>query len=144
MKALEISSWPGRGGGPEAGDARLLQRVGEARLDRHLRPDHHQVGGDLAGQGDQAARPRSALMSRVSPIAAMPGLPGAQTSRVSSGDCGDLPGQRVLAPAGADEEDVHRRWLSRGAHAGVKDQAGCARRLDPPQDLGDGAGTSTP
>ena len=42
---------------------------------------------------------------------AMPALPGAQQSFVASGARGDLPGQRVLAPARAEEEDVHGRLM---------------------------------
>ena len=84
-----------------------LQGVGEARLQRRLRPDHHQVGGDLPGQRHQAVDVGGRRRSRISPSAAMPGLPGAATSRVSQRRLGDLPGQGVLAPAGTDEEDVH-------------------------------------
>ena len=50
VKALEDSSWPAAAGA-ETGDARGGQGVGEAGLDGGFRPDHDQVGGDLARQG---------------------------------------------------------------------------------------------
>ena len=37
----------------------------------------------------------------------MPALPGAQIEPVGQRACRHLPGQRVLAPAGAEEENVH-------------------------------------
>ena len=128
-----------RGARPEAGDAGLCQRVGEARLERRLGPDDHQVGGDLAGQGDQAVD-----VGRLRPRASRRARPcrdcrARRPAASRSGDCGDLPGQRVLAPAGADEEDVHRRRASRVAQ-GVKVRPSCLALLDAIGSLGLGLG----
>ena len=38
---------------------------------------------------------------------AMPALPGAHQSFVSSGEFGDLPGQRMFAAAGTEQKNVH-------------------------------------
>ena len=82
-----------------------------------LRPDHHQVGGDLAGQGDLAGDVggrHGAGLGRASPC---PDCPARRPAGSTSGERGDLPGQGVLAPARADEEDVHAPalWRARGA-----------------------------
>jgi hypothetical protein len=42
------------GAWPKARDAGRGQGVSQPRFHRRLRADHHQVGGDLAGQRDQS------------------------------------------------------------------------------------------
>ena len=39
---------------------------------------------------------------------AVPALPGATNTWLTRGDCGAFPGQRVLAAAAADDQDLHR------------------------------------
>ena len=50
-----------------------------------------------------AARPGSSCASR-----AMPSLPGAASTRVDARAPRDLPGERVLASAAAEDQDPHR------------------------------------
>ena len=96
----------GLGRGSETGDARRGQTVGQAGGQRHLRPHHHQIGADFAGQGRQ-------------PLGVV-GLDGAKLAQLldariaGRGDqafdqrrLGDLPGQGVFAAARSDEKNVH-------------------------------------
>ncbi len=103
LRGLELRRGLGR---PEAGDPGLGQGVGEAGLQRSLGPHHHQIRGHLlrelhqggnVGRRDRGefAQPRHARIAR------------RDHQPARQGRLGDLPGQGVLAPAGADEEDVH-------------------------------------
>ena len=82
LAALELR---GRGGRPEAGDARGADRVGDAGDERRLGPDHDEVGADVAGERRDRGAGRSASTPRCSATAAVPALPGAQTSAVTAG-----------------------------------------------------------
>ena len=51
--------------------------------------------------------PSSARTGWQSPRRAIPGLPGCGVQRVQPGSLGELPGERMLAPARPDEEHLH-------------------------------------
>ncbi len=78
---------PGRGGGrAAAGDARRRHRVRQAGDQRRLRARHHQVDLRCGWRTAPARRGPVAPIGTSSASGAMPGLPGATHSLVSSGE----------------------------------------------------------
>ena len=101
--------------GPNARRPRALHRVDDARDERLLGADDHEVGVDARRR---ARRPpsgsvgvdRHALAER----RPCPGCPGARDDLVDRRRAREPPRERVLAPAGPDDEDALRHG-SRGA-----------------------------
>ena len=105
--------------GPNAAMPAALEVVHEARHERRLGADHHQV--DLALL--RRARPRRRPGRHSTPSRAMPALPGAQST---SGCCGLRSSVRTRAcsrPPGADDEDA----LAQSAE--MKSSTGIAERV---------------
>ena len=71
--------------GPKQAMPGVAQRVGDAGDERHLGPDDDQVGAHLAGQRDDRRRRRRRRPRGDGASAAVPALPGAQTSPVTAG-----------------------------------------------------------
>ena len=106
VKPFEPSSCAAARRGPNALMPARGKIVDEAGDQRRLGADHHET--------DRLARQKAAIAawspgSRATlvPHCAVPGLPGAMKSRSHRELPSELPGERVLAPARADEKDVH-------------------------------------
>ena len=104
LRALEprrFARWP------EDGDAGGGEIVDDAGDERRLRPDHDEVDSLLAAEGDDRRMigdvERDELGAFRDAGIARRGVELPELRRLR-----ELPGQRMLAPAGADEEDVHR------------------------------------
>ena len=121
------------GGGRDA--VRLAQILGEAlgafeprggfgraeRLDPGALEIIHDTGGErsLGSDHDEVDRARLAERDHVSVVGGIerdtlrlardPGVAGGAIKLVHQGACRDLPGQRVFAPARAEDEDIHGR-----------------------------------
>ena len=86
---------------PEDRDARVAKRVCQARDERRLRADH-----------DEVAKPEQALGIPGADGVALsdagdPGIPGGGVERLEARALGELPGERMLATPGADDQDPH-------------------------------------
>ena len=105
LRALE----PGRGAArPEAAHARLAQRVGDARDERRLGADHHEVHAGRGGRPREPRRVAGSAPASTTASARMPALPGRAQQLGRLRRAGERAYQRVLAPTGADDEDLHR------------------------------------
>ena len=95
-------------------DARRFQVVHHAGAERALRPDHHEV--DLVGLAERDDRGVVGDIERHAfGLARNAGVAGRAIEPVGERACRNFPGQRVFAPAGTEEEDVHwRTALARG------------------------------
>ena len=105
----------------EDGDAGVAERVGDARDERRLRADDDQVGRQRAGQRGDAVD-----VEHVHGVACRQardaGVAGRGVQLGHRGRAGERGGQRVLAAAGADDQDDHatptlsgaRIWSRRG------------------------------
>ena len=94
--------------GPEATQAGLPEFIDDTRDQRGLGTDDGQVDGVLAGEGEQGRNilgtDGDVLQTR------LPGGSGVARSHPDLGHAGGLsrfPGQRVLAPAAADDQYLH-------------------------------------
>ena len=117
LNALLPSSRAPSAPGPNVSDAARAQLVGEPGDERRLGPDDDQIDplGDrevAPGRRDRSGRPaRSARAARC------PGCRARATTAWPA--CAQPPGERVLATAAADDEDLHRKSLvPEVAHAG--------------------------
>ncbi len=108
----------GASAGPHGGNAGRPQRIGHARRERRLRPDHGELDGSLPGDAHDRLgvegiddRPSDARLAgdRV--------RSRRDDHLVDARLRGELPGQRVLPPAAADNQDPRR--LGRATHHGV-------------------------
>ena len=97
----------GRGGArAERGNAGRLQPVDQAEHQRQLGPRHHQLDAFLPAEGDDAGdvvgRERHAGRLARDRIAA-----GRAIQAIDERRCRERPAQRMLAPARADDQDLH-------------------------------------
>ena len=101
--------------GAEDGEAPAAQPIGEPRHQRRLGADDHQV--DVAAPAAKPASPVGVVDadSTQRGVARDPGLPGAAYSVLDERALRDLPGERVLAAAAADEQDLSLRRIPRRA-----------------------------
>src|SRR5581483_6833158 len=98
------------GAGPERGDPRVAQLVGDARDERRLRPDDDEVDVERASEADEpvavVGAHRMALRecgdSRVA---------GRRVQLVEERAPAELPGERVLTSSGADDQHPHAASL---------------------------------
>ena len=96
----------GTGAGAEDRQPALAQAIGQTRHQRHLGSDDDQVDVVASGEAGQAI----GVVQREIETPRMLGDPRVARRRPQMLDertLGDLPGERVLATAGADEEDPH-------------------------------------
>ena len=84
----------------------MAKRVCQARHERRLRADHDEVGLELPAKPEQALGVPGADRVALSE-AGDPGIPGGGVERLEARALGDLPGERVLATPGADDQDPH-------------------------------------
>ena len=82
LAALQLSRRSRR---TAAGDAGRLHRIGNAGDQRRFRPGHHQIDRVVLRESRPASGYPARRYPRIPPPPAMPGLPGAQYSLVSSG-----------------------------------------------------------
>ena len=102
---------PRRGRGrAEDGDPGGDERVGDAGRQRRLRPDDDELDRAVAGGRDdrRAGRAGRRRRSATRGSAAIASRPGATTTSFDARLGGELPGERVLAAAAADDEDPRR------------------------------------
>ena len=99
---------PGGGGArAEHGDPGVAQLVGNAGNERRLRADHDEVDVECAGKREQAlAVLRSDRVTRAEAGDAR--IPGRRVELSQLVRLAQLPGERVLAPPGADQQHLHR------------------------------------
>ena len=104
LRGLEPGRLPIRA---EDRDARLPEGIGDAGRQRRLRSDHHELRGVLPRQGDDRARiQRIDARDPDVGLGRDPGAPGRDQHLVDAGLAAQLPGERVLAAATADDEDA--------------------------------------
>ena len=96
---------------PEHRDAGVAERVGDPDRERSLGPDHDQLGGHRTGRlhdgrGIEGVDPGHRTDPRFAGD-----RPGSRSHEdfVDARFPGELPGEGVLAPARADDEDARRR-----------------------------------
>ena len=94
--------------GPKTGDSTAPKLVGDARDKRRLGADHDEVGAERPREREQALAVLGAnRVTRAEPGDA--GVPGRRVELLDGRALRELPGQRMLPPTGADDEDSHRR-----------------------------------
>ena len=130
QNAFEVSIRAAVAGRPEHADAGVRQRVRDARGERRLRPDHDELRGDRArGRDDGTGVERVDGGQAAHPVlVAIAALPGATKTSFMPGSRGELPGERVLARARADDEGAGRRRCARRA-VRARDRARGRRRI---------------
>ena len=92
--------------GPEDRDPRVAKPVGDARDERRLRPDHDEVGGQLARQVEQALAvvgPHGMALGERGDA----GIAGRRVQRRERRAARQLPRERVLARARPDQQHPH-------------------------------------
>ena len=97
----------------EDGDAGVAEVVGEPGDERRLRPDDDEVDAELVAEPEQrlrVVRPERVAGAEAGDARVAGG--GVQVAEPRA--LGDLPRERVLAPARADDEDVHAGESNRG------------------------------
>ena len=105
LAALEPRGEPLR---PEAGEARGLESIDDPRDQRPLGTDDREA--DAFGRASATSPAMSVAATgalRHFGSSAVPALPGATRTSVTRGGLRELPGQRMLAAAAADDEDLH-------------------------------------
>ena len=105
--ALEPSSRAAAADRAEAAHALGGERVGEPGDERRLGPDDHEVDRRLARPRGRVPRRRRRARRAAAASRRMPALPGAHSSSGAWGERAQRADERVLAPAGADDEDPH-------------------------------------
>ena len=98
---------------PEDRDPHRAEHVREPRDERHLGADDDEIDAQRAGEAEHGLDVVGADGVALAESRDARGCPGAAWSSVRSGDCGELPGERVLAATGSDEEDAHGESLQR-------------------------------
>ena len=105
-KAFEPSIRAAAALGPKTADAGVAERVREARDERRLRADDGEVDLELAAEREQALAVLGAhRVALAEPSDA--GIAGRGVQRFEPGALLQLPGERVLAPAGPNDQDPH-------------------------------------
>ena len=112
LAALELG---GLGRRAEHEQAVVGEQVGDARHERRFGAHHGEVDA-LAPREREQSFEVGAVDGRPSrPLAAVPGLPGAQKTWLASGDCAEGMDEGVLAAAAADNEHAHEASYGRDA-----------------------------
>jgi hypothetical protein len=100
-------------GGAEHLDPGGGEVVGEAGHQRHLGSHHHQIDSSIATEADDGR-----MVGHIEPHAfgdlGDAGIAGRAIELAEERACRHRPRQRVLASAGADEENVHQRNPAKG------------------------------
>ena len=96
----------GIGGRPESGNASCLQRIDKAVHQRLFRPDNDEADLLVATEGNGRVIVIDIKADEGGEVA-NPGIARRAKERVAMQRPGQLPGQRMLAPARSDEEYVH-------------------------------------
>ena len=98
----------GRGAARAEGlDSGSLQIVDDAGAERPFRPDHDEIDGVGAAKPDYR-RMVSEVEGNALRFARDAGIARGADEPVRERACRHLPGQRMLASAGAEEQNVHR------------------------------------
>ena len=114
LRALE----PRRGrAAPEHREPDRAEPVGQAEGERGLGPDHHEVGPLLLGQGHELVD-GGVLDRHAAGVRGDAGVAGRGDHAAEARALGELPRERVLAPAAADQEHVGHSSLSGAASSG--------------------------
>ena len=92
--------------GPEGGDAAGAQHVGHPLGQRRLGPDHHEVDPVRAAKASTLSPSRMSSATQVR-LLGDAGVARRAPEPVAFGVLRERPGQRVLAPAAAEDQDVH-------------------------------------
>ena len=105
-EALRAFDSRGRRARAEDRDSRVPKRVGDPGDERHLGADDHEVDAEGVAQVEEALRIlRAHRMALAEACDAR--VPGRGVERCEPGALGELPGECVLAPPRADDEDSH-------------------------------------
>ena len=133
LRALDLR---GRRARPEDRDAAAAQLVGDAGDERRLRPDHDEVGAERPRQLEQAlAVLRADRVALTDPGDAR--VPGSRMDLLDRRALRELPGKRMLPPAGADDEDFHaaQAYFRARAWESELEDASSPRHADPRRGL---------
>ena len=106
VKAFEPSSCAAARRGPNALMPAARKIVDEAGHQRRLGADHHETDRLRPAEGGDRGVV-AGIEGDVGPALRRAGIARRDEEPVAQGTAGDLPGERVLAPARADEKDVH-------------------------------------
>ena len=107
-EALRAFQARGRLGGPEGLEPGRLDVVDDARDQRIVGPDHDEVDRVRPAERDHGAVVGDVERHALG-LARDPGIARRAPQPVAQRAAGDLPGQRMLAPARAEEENFHAR-----------------------------------
>ena len=116
LGAFELGGQPGR---PEDRQAGGAEGIDDARGERGLGPDDGEADLFLADELDELGDRGDGHVGKVG-FARRAGVAGGDENLMDPRRAGQLPGQRVFASAGADDEDLH------GEH-GISDGSGGSR-----------------
>ncbi len=108
VKAFDASSRAASRPGPERRDAAGAQDVGDALGQRRLGADHDEVDVVLAGEGQHLVAVED-VERHAGRLLGDAGVAGRAPEPVALGVLREGPGQRMLAAAAAEDEDVHGR-----------------------------------
>ena len=103
LRALDAGGLPGRA---EAGDPGCADGVGDAEDQRHLGPDHDQVGAEPLGQFDDGLAGGDVDVVLVGDGRGA-GVAGGDCQPVHLGVSPQRQQQRMFTGSGSDDEDVH-------------------------------------
>ena len=104
----------------------MAKRVGKPGDERCLRADDDEVDAKLPAEREQPLR--IAGTNRVAFAEARdPGVPGRGVERFEARALRELPGERVLATAGPDDQDPHAPSLLRAAARAPSQNGGLVR-----------------
>ena len=90
----------------------MAERVGDARDERSLGPDHDEIDRERPGEVEQSLAVVGANWM-AAPERCDAGIPGGGVKLGEDGAPGEAPGERVLATTGADEKHPHGPSLRR-------------------------------
>ena len=103
LGGLELGGGPACPEGLDAGGGEVVHDAGGHR---RLRPDHHEIDPARTAERDHR-RMIAGIECHHLAVPGDTGIAGRAVEPLDQGACSDLPGQCVLAPAGADEKDIH-------------------------------------
>ena len=116
VKPFDPSSCAAAALGPNTAMSGSAQRIGDPGDQWRFRPDHDQVDAQRCASEVTTAAGSQGSPSTHSAQRAMPGLPGAASSLLAARRLPKPPGERIFAPARAQQQNIHgspRRYARR-------------------------------
>ena len=111
--ALLVSSCAAARVGPKSGGRLGREPIGDAAAERRFGADDGQVDAFAIDERERRRRCRVASTGAIGDVAGDAGVAGRADDVVDAGFVAELPGQGVLARAGAEDENSHAGYLGR-------------------------------